>query len=74
MAPVTSGFLTLLSFFLFYKELDTLSIHMYVKWHHAWGRRVERPGRSFNGPAIDMSGLNGAITQEQYEGVHLRAY
>ncbi|THH11984.1 hypothetical protein EW145_g276 [Phellinidium pouzarii] len=27
------------------KELDELSIHMYVKWHHAWARRVDGPNQ-----------------------------
>lgn len=46
-------------------ELDQLRVHMYVKWHHAWGRRVEGPNPL--GAAMDMSGSGGAMTADEYD-------
>ncbi|EJD02285.1 uncharacterized protein FOMMEDRAFT_141383 [Fomitiporia mediterranea MF3/22] len=48
------------------RELDELKIHMYVKWHHAWGRRREKSNRPL-GPATQLSGTGGAITVDEYE-------
>ncbi|KAL5489920.1 hypothetical protein ACEPAI_4752 [Sanghuangporus weigelae] len=47
------------------KELDELSLHMYVKWHHAWGRRVEGPNLPV--PAIDMSIPAAVMTADEYD-------
>ncbi|KAL5511259.1 hypothetical protein ACEPAH_4474 [Sanghuangporus vaninii] len=47
------------------KELDELSLHMYVKWHHAWGRRVEGP--NLPAPAIDMSVPAAVMTADEYD-------
>ncbi|KAL5532760.1 hypothetical protein ACEPAF_4534 [Sanghuangporus sanghuang] len=47
------------------KELDELSLHMYVKWHHAWGRRVEGP--NLPTPAIDMSIPAAVMTADEYD-------
>ncbi|OCB86724.1 hypothetical protein A7U60_g6183 [Sanghuangporus baumii] len=46
-------------------ELDELSLHMYVKWHHAWGRRVEGP--NLPTPAIDMSIPAAVMTADEYD-------
>ena len=56
-------------------ELDNLEIRMFVKWHHAWARRIEHEGRVYVGPATDMNMSafsGGSLTQEQYEGSYLR--
>ncbi|KLO14679.1 S-adenosyl-L-methionine-dependent methyltransferase [Schizopora paradoxa] len=41
------------------RELDELKLHMYVKWHHACGRRIAAPEQSFsdyeNDNDVDMS-------------------
>ncbi|KAH8116984.1 S-adenosyl-L-methionine-dependent methyltransferase [Phellopilus nigrolimitatus] len=46
------------------KELDELSLRMYVKWHYAWSRRIVGPNHPF--PAIDMSGAGNTITVDEY--------
>ena len=43
---------------------------MFVKWHHAWGRRVE--GSGFIGAAVDMNGVGGTMTIDEYEDEQIR--
>ena len=53
--------------YLLFLELDELSLRMYVKWHYAWARRVVSSGSSQHSAAIDMSGMNEAMTADEYD-------
>ena len=76
---ITSGLLINFSFHLFgttfsflFAELDELSLRMYVKWHYAWARRIVSPGSSQLSAAIDMSGMNEAMTADEYDAQYMQ--
>lgn len=40
LASVSSYLCSHYAFYCVYVELDNLTLRMYVKWHHSWGRRI----------------------------------
>ncbi|KAI5123372.1 hypothetical protein M0805_001793 [Coniferiporia weirii] len=47
------------------KELDALSLRMYVKWHHAWSRRIDGPNTL--SAAHEMSVTSGAVPADDFD-------
>lgn len=54
-----------------FPELDEQTLHLNIKWHHAWGRRVISPNQT---AAMDMSGPQEVITAEAYYGAQATPY